>query len=290
MVTDTTSLSSTSPLKDERRTSMELASKLQHEFFESLVIDSILKCHNTTDREPDILKKEVADITFNDKEAHEVINSNLHEEAIGHDTEQYRKISLKPSNVASEFNLAQVGFLKLYVKSMTEFLYLKDGLLQVDALYAYLTKSYTFVMQGIEQHQQAEDLNKDLRILGEIATLALCIKDGISIEDIKNYVCPKIVPVLELGNMDRVLTTLFDGTVHSYLMREENILHVLRQLDKTTLDKVIAVASLISALPLNKEETLELMLPKELLLQEEKRDVIRSEDTSFQKWDTVSIF
>ena len=157
-------------------------------------------------------------------------------------------------------------------------------------LLCYLTKSYTVVFQGIEEHQQAEDINKDLRILGEIATLALCIKDGISIEDIKNYVCPKIVPVLELGNMDRVLTTLFDGTVHSYLMREENILHVLRQLDKTTLDKVIAVASLISALPLNKEETLELMLPKELLLQEEKRDVIRSEDTSFQKWDTVSIF
>ena len=109
MVTDTTSLSSTSPWKDERRSSKELANKLQHEFFESLVIDSILKCHSTTDHEPDILKREVADITFNDKEAHEVINSNLHEEVQRHDTKQYRKISLKASNVASEFNLAQVS-------------------------------------------------------------------------------------------------------------------------------------------------------------------------------------
>ena len=128
-----------------------------------------------------------------------------------------------------------------------------------------------------------------MRILREIATLALCIKDGISIEDIKNYVCPKIIPVLESGNMDRVLATLFDGTIHSYLLREENIILVLRQLEKTTVDKFIAIASIISALPLNKEETLELMLPKEVLLQEEKGDVIRSEHASFQKWDTVSI-
>ena len=145
------------------------------------------------------------------------------------------------------------------------------------------------VFQGTEEQQQAEDINNNLRILGEIATLALCIKDGISIEDIKNYVCPNIIPVLELGNMDRVLTTLFDGTVHSYLLQEENIIHVLRQLEDTTLDKFVAIASFISALPLNKEETLELILPKELLLQEETGDVIRSEHASFQKWDTVSI-
>ena len=109
MVTDTTSLSSTSPLKDERKSSTELANRLQHEFFESLVIDSILKCHNTTEHEPDILKREVADVTFNDKEAHEVINSNLQEEAQRYDTKQNKKISLKASNVTSHFNLAQVS-------------------------------------------------------------------------------------------------------------------------------------------------------------------------------------
>ena len=129
-----------------------------------------------------------------------------------------------------------------------------------------------------------------MKILGEIATLALCIKDGISIEDIRNYVCPNIIAILELENMDNVLATLFGGTLESYLLQEENILHVLGQLEKTTLDKFIAIASLISSVPLNKEETLELMISKELFLRKEKEDVVQSENTAFQKWVTVSIF
>ena len=107
-------------MTDEKRSSTELANKLQHELFDSIVIESILKCHNTTEHVPDILKKEVADLTFIDNEAHQVINSDLHEEAKNHDTKQYRKISLKASNVPSEFNLTQVSirFLKIFCKLM----------------------------------------------------------------------------------------------------------------------------------------------------------------------------
>ena len=51
----------------------------------------------------------------------------------------------------------------------------------------------------------------------------LCIKDGISIEDIRNYVCPNIVPILERNNIDHALATLFEGTINSYFMQEETI-------------------------------------------------------------------
>ena len=112
-------------MTDEKRSSTELANKLQHEFFDSLVIESILKCHNTTEIVPDILKKEVADLTFTDNETHQVTNSDLHEEAKNNDTEQYRKISLKASNVPSEFNLTHVSisFLNIFCELMTNILY-----------------------------------------------------------------------------------------------------------------------------------------------------------------------
>ena len=124
MVTDTTTINNISPLTDEKRSSEESANKLQHEFFDSLVIESILKCHNTTEIVPDILKKEVADLTFTDNEAHQVINSDLQEEAKNNDTKEYRKISLKASNVPSEFNLTHVSisFLNIFCELMPNIL------------------------------------------------------------------------------------------------------------------------------------------------------------------------
>ena len=115
----------------------------------------------------------------------------------------------------------------------------------------------------------------------------LCIKDGISIEDIRNYVCPNIVPILESNNIDHALATLFEGTINSYFMKEETIVHVLGELGKTNLDKLMAITSILSALPLTKEETLELMIPKELLLKVEKGDQSMMEIIASQKLETV---
>ena len=126
-------------------------------------------------------------------------------------------------------------------------------------------------------------MNGNLKILRELATLVLCIKDGISIEDIENYICPNIIPLLEINNLDSAITALYDGTQNSYFLQETNIFHVLKDLEQTSSDKLIAIISIISALPLNKEETIELMIPEELLLRSEKGTVTLSKNISSQK-------
>ena len=123
----------------------------------------------------------------------------------------------------------------------------------------------------------------------ELATLVLCIKDGVSIEDIRNYICPNIIPVLEKENLSHALCKLFDGTTNSYLMQEEKVGDVLEELEKTNLDKLMAITSIISSLPHNKEETLELMIPKELILNVEKRNKSIMETVASQELETVSI-
>ena len=102
----------------------------------------------------------------------------------------------------------------------------------------------------MEENQLIDDINKDLRILEELATLVLCIKDGITIEDIENYVCPNIIPILEKNDIVHTLAKLFEGTKSSYLIKEEPILHVLKELEKTNLDKFMAITSILSKLPL----------------------------------------
>ena len=142
----------------------------------------------------------------------------------------------------------------------------------------------------MEENQLIDDINKDLRILEELATLVLCMKDGITIEDIRNYVCPNIIPILEKNDIDHALAKLFEGTKSSYLMKEETILHVLKELEKTNLDKFMAITSILSKLPLNKEETLDLMIPKELLLNVQKGDQSLMEVIADQKIETVKIY
>ena len=95
-------------MKDERQSSTELANKIQDESFESLVIDSISKCYNTREHQPDRLETEVADISVYNKEAHQVSKPHLHEDAQGHKTKEHRKVSLQAQNVASEFNVSEV--------------------------------------------------------------------------------------------------------------------------------------------------------------------------------------
>ena len=124
----------------------------------------------------------------------------------------------------------------------------------------------------------------------ELATLVLCIKDGVSIEDIRNYICPNIVPVLDKENLSHALCKLFDGTTNSYLMKEETIGDVLEELEKTNLEKLMAITTIISSLPHSKEETLELMIPKELLLNVEKRNKSIMEIVASQELETVSIY
>ena len=142
----------------------------------------------------------------------------------------------------------------------------------------------------MEENQLIDDINKDLRILEELATLVLCIKDGITIEDIKNYVCPNIIPILEKNDIDHALAKLFEGTKSCYLMKEEPILHVLKELEKTNLDKFMAITSILSKLPLNKEETLDLMIPNELLVNVQKGDQSLLEIIADQKLETVNIY
>ena len=107
-VMDSTSLSNTTDLNLLRRPSSELADAIQSESFESLIVDSILKCSSTKEHKPDTLTTNVADIIVDDKEAHEVVMLELHEEVEMQNTEGFRKISIKSSNVTSEVNLAQV--------------------------------------------------------------------------------------------------------------------------------------------------------------------------------------
>ena len=142
----------------------------------------------------------------------------------------------------------------------------------------------------MEENQLIYDINKDLRILEELATLVLCIKDGITIEDIENYVCPNIIPILEKNDIVHALAKLFEGTKSSYLIKEEPILHILKELEKTNLDKFMAITSILSKLPLNKEETLDLMIPKELLLNVQKGSQSLLEVIADQKIETVRLY
>ena len=73
-------------------------------------------------------------------------------------------------------------------------------------------------------------------------------------------------------------------------MQEETIGYVLEELEKTNLDKLMAITTIISSLPHSKEETLELMIPKELLLNVEKKNKSIVEIVASQELETVSIY
>ena len=127
-----------------------------------------------------------------------------------------------------------------------------------------------------------------MKVLRELATLVLCLKDGISTQDIESYICPNLISLFEIENLDSAITALYDGTQNSYFLEETTILHELMQLEQTKLDKLIAITSMISALPLNKEETLQLMIPKAVISINQKGTVTPSANISSQAWNTVS--
>ena len=128
-----------------------------------------------------------------------------------------------------------------------------------------------------------------MKTLGELATLILCIKDGVSVEDIKNYICPYKLSALGTEKLDSAIASLYDGTENSYFLQEINVYYTLKQLEQAPLDKIIAIISSISNLPLNKEEILQLMLPEELVSRAERGTLIHGENISSQECQAVSI-
>ena len=128
-----------------------------------------------------------------------------------------------------------------------------------------------------------------MNILTEIATLVLCIKDGLSIHDIEAYLSTSILPILEVGDLDAAVATLFNKTQHSYTIKDTPFMERLKLLEQKGLEKLIAIASIISSLPLNKEEMMALIVPEELSMPTERKTMIIKENISSLERRTVSI-
>ena len=143
--------------------------------------------------------------------------------------------------------------------------------------------------QSLEQCIHLHDIDDQLKVLRELATLALCIKDGLSVEDVKNYICPNILPKIKTANLDTAISSLYDGWKNSYFLQETDIFHTIEQLQSNGTEKLIAIITAISALPLDKEETLHLMLPGDLLPSTENRIQMQYENICTQEQEAVSI-
>ena len=128
-----------------------------------------------------------------------------------------------------------------------------------------------------------------MNILTEIATLVLCIKDGLSIHDIEAYLSTSILPILEVGDLDAAVATLFNKTQHSYTIKDTPFMERLKLLEQKGLEKLIAIVNIISSLPLNKEEMIALIVPEELLMPTERKTIIKKENISSLERRTVSI-
>ena len=128
-----------------------------------------------------------------------------------------------------------------------------------------------------------------MTVLTEIATLVLCIKDGLSIRDIEAYLSTSMLPILEVGDLDAAVDTLLNTTQHSYTLQDTPFMERLKLLDQKGLEKLIAIVNIISSLPLNKEEMIALIVPEELLMLTERTTIIKKENISSLERRTVSI-
>ena len=128
-----------------------------------------------------------------------------------------------------------------------------------------------------------------MNILTEIATLVLCIKDGLSIHDIEAYLSTSILPILEVGDLDAAVATLFNKTQLSYTIKDTPFMERLKLLEQKGLEKLIAIVNIISSLPLNKEEIMELIITEELLMPTQRKTKIKKENISSLERRTVSI-
>ena len=114
-----------------------------------------------------------------------------------------------------------------------------------------------------------------MTVLTEIATLVLCIKDGLSVRDIEAYLATSILPILEVGDLDAAVATLFNKTQHTYTLQDTPFMERLKLLEQKGLEKLIAIVNIISSLPLNKEEMIALIVPEELLMPTERKTIIK---------------
>ena len=128
-----------------------------------------------------------------------------------------------------------------------------------------------------------------MTVLTEIATLVLCIKDGLSVRDIEAYLSTSILPILEVGDLDAAVATLFNKTQHTYTLQDTPFMERLKLLEQKGLEKLIAIVNIISSLPLNKEEMIALIVPEELLMPTERTTIIKKENISSLERRTVSI-
>ena len=128
-----------------------------------------------------------------------------------------------------------------------------------------------------------------MTVLTEIATLVLCIKDGLSVRDIEAYLSTSILPILEVGDLDAAVATLFNKTQHTYTLQDTPFMERLKLLEQKGLEKLIAIVNIISSLPLNKEEIMELIITEELLMPTQRKTKIKKENISSLERRTVSI-
>ena len=111
VVVDTTTLRNADNLQQEKRPSSECVNTLKPEAFDSLIVQSILKCDTRTDHKPEIVPKDIASVRLADKESHEVIKPVAEEDIKKLEKERLKKISVKAYNITSELNVTQVSFI-----------------------------------------------------------------------------------------------------------------------------------------------------------------------------------
>ena len=89
--------------------------------------------------------------------------------------------------------------------------------------------------------------------------------------------------------MDAAVATLFNKTQHTYTLQDTPFMERLKLLEQKGLEKLIAIVNIISSLPLNREEIVELIITEELLMPTQRKTQIKKENISSLERRTVSI-
>ena len=110
IVEDTTTLRSADNLQHDKQPSSEFVNTLEPESFDSLIVQSILKCDTRTEHKPKIVPTDIAGVSLTDTESHEVIKPVAEEDIKKLEKERLKKMSVKAHNVTSELNVAKVSF------------------------------------------------------------------------------------------------------------------------------------------------------------------------------------
>ena len=126
-------------------------------------------------------------------------------------------------------------------------------------------------------------------MLKELAILVLCTKDGLSVENIRNFMCLDNLPMFESGELQSAIASLYNETETTIQLWQTNICHTLKQLESRDRNNVIATVRAIAALPLNREEILHLVLPQPTESHMIEEVFIQVENICSQMQQTVSL-